>query len=108
MAAYIEYELEDGSTLFLAAEEPEGAVVKAGVPGEQVIQKSRKKFEEAIKAIKPSVAALYQQLCDMEAEEVEVTFGLKVMGEAGNFAVGKLGAEANYQVTLKWSNKPAE
>ena len=108
MATYIEYELEDGSTLLIAADEPADGVIKAGAVGEQVIQKSQKKFEEAIKAIKPSVAALYQQLCDMEAEEVEVAFGLKVMGEAGNFAVGKLGVEANYQVTLKWSSKPAE
>jgi hypothetical protein len=51
------------------------------------------------------VAALSRQLREMDAEEVEVSFGLKAMGELGTFAVGKVGLEANYQVTLKWSNK---
>lgn len=44
----------------------------------------------------------------MDAEQVEITFGVKAMGELGLFAVGKCGAEANYQVTLKWSNKKGE
>jgi len=40
---------------------------------------------------------------------VEVKFGLKATGEAGNylFAIGKVGVEANYEVTLKWSNQVA-
>jgi hypothetical protein len=104
MGTYIQYELEDGSTILLATDE-EG-VVQAGAG--DVIKKSQKRFEEALKAVKPSIAALYRQLRDMEAEEVQVAFGLKAMGEAGNFAIGKLGVEANYQVTLKWSNKPGD
>ena len=31
-----------------------------------------------------------------------MTFGLKTTGEAGLFAVGKVGLEANYTVKLKW------
>ena len=38
-------------------------------------------------------------------DEVEVTFGLKAAGEAGNFAVAKVGAEASYTVTLKWKRE---
>ena len=34
-------------------------------------------------------------------------FGLKAVGEAGVFAVGKMGGETVYEVTLKWK-KPAE
>jgi len=43
-------------------------------------------------------------LHDVQADEVEVQFGLKATREFGNnmFAVGKAGVEANYEVTLKW------
>jgi hypothetical protein len=34
--------------------------------------------------------------------EVDVTFWLKAMGELGNFAVAKAGAEANYTVKMIW------
>jgi hypothetical protein len=40
----------------------------------------------------------------MRADEVEVTFGLKAVGDLGNFAIGKVGAETNYTVKLKWTN----
>jgi hypothetical protein len=38
-------------------------------------------------------------------QEATVTFGLKATGEAGNFAIGKVGMEASYMVTPKWSNE---
>ena len=44
----------------------------------------------------------------MRADEVEVSFGLKAVGEAGNFAIGKVGMEANYVVKLKWSGEKQE
>ena len=37
--------------------------------------------------------------------EVKVTFGLKATGEAGIFAITKLGGEANFSVKLGWKHK---
>jgi hypothetical protein len=106
MATYIEYELEDGITVLIESSEPESGVVRASRDKEgNVIKKAGQKFEAALAGIKPWAAALRRQLDDLLADEIEVTFGVKVVGEAGNFAVGKVGAEANYEVTLKWSNK---
>ena len=45
------------------------------------------------------------QLEDGTNNLVDVTFGLKTIGEVGNFAVGKVGVEANYPAALKWNNK---
>jgi hypothetical protein len=106
VATYIEYELEDGGTILIAADEGGGGLVPAGRG--DMIRQAGIKFEEAFASVKSWVSTLSKQLSEMDAEEVEISFGLKTMGELGNFAVGKLGAEANYQVTLKWSNKPAE
>ena len=106
MATYIEYELEDGTTVLIESSEPGSGVVRASRDKEgNVIKKAGQKFEAALAGIKPWADALRRQLDDLLADEIEVTFGVKAVGEAGNFAVGKVGAEANYEVTLKWSNK---
>jgi hypothetical protein len=34
-----------------------------------------------------------------------VTFGIKTTGEAGMFAVCKVGGEMNYEVKLRWSKQ---
>ena len=107
MATYVEYELEDGSTVLVEVDAEAAGLVPASRTGD-AIKKAGKKFEEALDSVKPWAAALRKQLNDLKADEVEVMFGLKATGEAGNFAVGKVGIEANYEVTLKWSNKPAE
>jgi len=48
---------------------------------------------------------LWQGLVDLEAYDVEVTFGIKAVGKVGMFAVCKAGAEVNYEVKLKWSKE---
>ena len=108
MTTYIEYELEDGTTLLIESPATEtGGVVKAGRgDGENVIVKAGKKFEEALKSIPAQATALRRRLEDARADEVEVKFALKTTGEVGNFAIGSVGAEAAYEVTLKWKNEP--
>ncbi len=105
MPTYIEYELEGGGTLLVEIEEKEGGVQKAarGKDG-NIIIKANQKFQAALTSVRQSAAALRHELDELRADEVEVKFGLKTTGELGNFAVGKLGVEANYEVTLKWSN----
>jgi hypothetical protein len=34
-----------------------------------------------------------------------VQFGLKASGDLGSLAIGKVGSEANYAVTLKWKKE---
>jgi hypothetical protein len=107
LATYLEYQLDDGTTILVEIEEPKtSGVTKASrdTVG-NVIQSVNQKFEDAFAGIKKSALALRQQLEEMRADEVEVTFGLKATGDLGNFAVGKVGAEANYTVTLKWKNE---
>lgn len=106
MTTYVEYELEDGTTLLIEAEEAAGGLVPASRSAEGIAKiQARKTFEEALQGIKPWARTLCQQLEDLVTDEIEVTFGIKAVGEAGIFAVGKVGAEANYEVTLRWSEK---
>lgn len=104
MATYIEYELENGGTLLVEVKDAEGGVVRAARGDGSVVIKATTKFRAALAGIKHSAALLRQELDELKADEVEVKFGLTTTGELGNFAVGKIGVEANYEVSLKWSN----
>jgi len=106
MPTYIEYKLDDGSTVLLELEEETGGVVRASRNGLKVVE-SGKNFSEAFASIRGSVKAIIAEIDALQIEEGEVKFGLKALAEAGVFAVGKVGGEMNYEVTLKWK-KPEE
>ena len=64
--------------------------------------KTGKKFAEAFTSIRSSIKALIHEMDALEVQEGEVKFGLRALAEAGLFAVGKIGGDMNYEVTLKW------
>lgn len=108
MAHYIEYTLQDGTSIQIEAcesisVEDSGIVRASRFSGKDVIYQAKINFEDGIHSAKQLANNLKQQLSDVAADEVEVRFALKATAELG-FAVGKVGAEANFEVTLKWSN----
>lgn len=105
MGTYVEYELENGATILVEIEAPQGGVVPTSRDRNgNLVHKAERRLGEALQAIRPVVSALYHGLVDLPIEETEVTMGIKVVGEAGNLAIGKVGGEVNYSVTLKWKN----
>lgn len=107
-AQFIAYQLEDGTEVLIQAPEgltPPGPVKAAGVEQQGVIQ-AEKTFGEAMEGVRKQAKELRKKLEDLRADEVEVKFSLTATGELGNFAIGKVGVEANYEVTLKWKNAP--
>jgi hypothetical protein len=105
MPTYIEYTMDDGSTVLVESEEVSGDVVKASRDGVDIVQAGRK-FSEALASVRGSLKALVTEMDALKVEEAEVKFGLKAVGEAGMIAIGKVGGEMNYEVTLRWK-KPA-
>jgi hypothetical protein len=106
MPTYIEYQNDDGSTVLIELAEASGGVVKASKDGLKVVE-TGKKFKEAFASIRSTIKDLVAEMDALRVEEGEVKFGLKALAEANVFAVGKVGGEVNYEVTLKWK-KPAE
>jgi hypothetical protein len=102
MATYIEYTLEDGSILLVEADEDYDGVVKASDSSGNRFVEASKTLNEALASVKQSVATFRHELSALETDEVEVSFGIKVVTEGGLFAIAKAGAEVNYHVTLKW------
>ena len=106
MTTYIEYELEEGITILIESEEQKSSgVTKVSRDKDgNVIKKTDATFQNALAGVKKSASHLREQLNELKADEVEVTFGLKAIGEAGIFGISKMGMEANYTVRLKWDN----
>ena len=105
MPVYIEYHTDDGTTVLVESESSMGGVVKASRDGVDVI-KAGKSFTAAWASARSSLKALIAEMDALQVEEAEVKFGLKAVGEAGIFAVGKVGGEMNYEITLKWKKAP--
>lgn len=106
MSTFIEYKNDDGSTVLIELAESPGGVVRASRDGIHVVE-AGKKFKEAFSSVRGTIKDLVDEMNALQVEEGEVKFGLKALAQAEVFAVGKLGGEMNYEVTLKWK-KPAK
>jgi len=105
MKRLIEFPLQSGSSMIVEVDEPEGGVVKAARPGE-IVAKAKETLEDALNKIQPAAQAIIVKLRELHdtPDEIGVEFGIKLSAEAGAF-IASAGVEANYKVTLKWSNK---
>ena len=114
MNGYIEYDMGDGTVLVVeTSDDYQGGVTKASLGGGLVNFSTQSEvekkldFESALAGAKKSIMALKKMFEEAQPDEVEVTFGLKAVGEAGGFAIAKASVEVNYQVTMKWKNPSA-
>lgn len=107
MKRYVEFPLEDGSTILVETEEIEsaGGVVRAARPSEVIAQASQT-FEQALDKVRPAATAIIKKLRDLSdpPDEMAVEFGIKLSADAGAF-IASAGVDANYKVTLKWVRK---
>jgi hypothetical protein len=111
MPRYIQFTAADGGTVLLEVESEETptqeGMVKAGLmdKAQEVVIQAQATFEEAVmETVCRNAHAFIQKLRTLSdpPDEAEITFGLKGTGEAGNMAIAKVGAEANYTVKLVW------
>ncbi len=105
MKQLIEFPLEDGSTILIEVDDPEGAGGTARVArrGEKTITRANQNFEKALDRVKPTANAVISKLRDLieQPDEISAEFGLKFSAESG-VIIASAGIEANFKVTLKW------
>jgi len=106
MATYIEYQFDDHTTIWVEADdvdEKEGTT-KVGVTDAvgNTVHQVNQSFEAAFSQVRTTAQIIRRQLAEAQADEVQISFGLKTADEAGNFVIGEVGLEASYTVTLKW------
>ncbi len=103
MKRLIEYQLADGSPIWVEVDEPDRGGVKPAARSGEVVEKAKQTFNEALGKVKPIAETIIIELRNLSdsPDEVEVKFGLKMNAEAGAI-IAAAGVEANYEITLKW------
>lgn len=109
MTKYLQFELDDGSLLYVEIEKaPVTGLVPSGLETTAEIKKAEKRFEDALDSVWSAADTLVKKMKRLpeRPSEIEVTFGLTASGElGGNFFVAKAGLEANYSVKLTWKQQ---
>lgn len=94
MTSLVRYELDDDTVVGFEYE-PVPGFHPAGAG--DVLGELRKAVEPAVDAAR----VVLEKVRAISPDEVEVTFGIKVSGEA-NWIVAKAATEANFEITLTW------
>ena len=111
MTKFIEFKTADGADVLVEVDEKElpAGIARAGLKdmAGTVVSQAQQFFEQAIKnVLRLNVETFYGAIQELPhpPTDVEISFGLKATGELNNFAIGKLGADANYTIKLNWRN----
>ncbi len=115
MKHLIEFPLEDGDTVIVEVDVPDGGggLAPAGGPptrrlSQRVVEAAGRTFEEALGSVRPAASALLRRLKELRdpPDEITVEFGLILDAEAGA-VIASGSVEANFRVTLTWRQVPA-
>jgi hypothetical protein len=104
-----QFKLEDGTAFLVEVERPQqtrnGAIQRvASVNTGQMVYQATQTLEQALDSIKPVAATVLSRMrsgLTTPADEIEVTFGLKLAAEAG-VVFGSVGGDVTFEVKLKW------
>jgi hypothetical protein len=103
MADLVEFELEDGSSVLIETETVSGRPVTRGRRPTEMNSKADETFEQALRRVGPTSAAIVERLRDLsqQPDEIEIEFGVKVNAEAGAI-IAKTSGEANFRIAVRW------
>jgi hypothetical protein len=108
---FIEFPLEDGSTIVVEVNEPEGerGTRRAARGTEEEPEKAPQTFEQALSKLRPATEKVITTLRALiqKPDEVEMEFGFSLSAEAG-VIIASASTQANYRVTLRWKGAATE
>ena len=104
-----QFKLDDGTAFLVEVEKPaptRGSSIQrvAAVNSGQLVLQATRTLEEALDQVQPVISKVVSKLksgLTTPANEVEITFGLKLSAEAG-VVFGSVGGEVTFEVKLKW------
>jgi len=108
---FVEFPLEDGGTIVVEVNEPEGerGSRRAARGSEEEPEKAPQTFEHALSKIRPATEKVITTLRGLiqKPDEVEMEFGFSLSAEAG-VIIASASTQANYRVTLRWKGEAQE
>ena len=108
MQHLVEFPLQEGGSIVVMVDEPESAgTIRAAREG--AIVKAKQTFEEALNGVLPVTKSLVEKLRSIgnKPDEIEINFGVKLSTSAGA-VIAAASAEANFDVTVRWTGKKEE
>lgn len=107
MSRFVSYILSDDSTIQIEISEPHsGGTTKASKESD-AIDKARTSLSDSMASIKQFTKDISAELAELQMDEIEVQFSLKVTGEAGVFGISKVGGEGSIAIKLKHTRSSA-
>jgi Trypsin-co-occurring domain 1 len=108
---FIEFPLEDGGTVVVEVDEPEGerGSRRAARGTQEEPEKAPQTFEQALSKIRPATEKVITTLGSLiqKPDEIEMEFGFSLSAEAG-VIIASASTQANYKVTLRWKGEEPE
>lgn len=105
-----QFALEDGSTFLVEIDEPESsAIERVSIDTGQMVYQAKETLDTALDKVKPVAQTVLSKLTSgftNPADEVSVTFGLRLSAEAG-VVFSSVGGEVTFEVSLTWQ-KPSQ
>lgn len=107
MKRLIEFDLGDGSSIWIEAEEPEvqEGTIQAGRLSEALRQvKAKITFNEALNTVCSATEKVITKLRGLseQPDEVEMEFGFNFNADIGIY-IGSVSSGTNYRVLMRWS-----
>lgn len=107
MKKLIQYKIEDDREIVVEIDEPDAecGISPASREKDNLPEKATMRFEEALEKVRPAANTVIQMFRNLsqEPDKVTVEFGLKMNAESGAL-IASSGIEANFKITLTWSN----
>lgn len=107
MKRFVEFKMEDRSTIVFEVDEPEtgGTTPASRRPGE-IAEEAKETFEQALSKIRPATEKVIHTLRGLahKPDEIEMEFGFN-MNAAVGVVIASTSAAANYKVTLRWKQE---
>jgi hypothetical protein len=108
--AYVKFELNDGTFVFIeASDQPRGASgLLPPSKGDHPSTLEVVSFDDSISAVRKMAEAMVEQMREKfqgPPDEVQINFGLKASAEVGGIIVSRGGMESNFNVMLRWGNR---
>jgi Trypsin-co-occurring domain 1 len=111
MRRLVEFPLEEGGTVVVDVDEPDGRQSGEAVRGDitrrfgrhEIVTRTEETFEAAFARIQPAATAALGSLRTLpdRPHEIEIEFGIQLTAEIGAI-VAHTAAGANFRVTLRW------
>jgi hypothetical protein len=98
---------DEATTLLFDVEEAGGRRTTVVNDRRQIVQ-AQESVDGAISQARRSAELLLATVRDLDIDEAEITFGLKLVGEAGLFAITKIGGETHCTIRLRWTRQRRE